>query len=218
MTKNLPVQHSKRVSAFLETKVRAARGRITFVIDATMSRQETWDAAAQLQAEMFSEAARLGGLEMQVVHFRGTDEVGASAWTSDARELQQTMTSIRCQSGYTKFVRAFAHVRKEHTRQALNAVIVIGDALEEEPGTLYDAVAGLGAPFFMFQERADSEVCQAFKEVARLTKGAYCTFDTGAIAQLRELLRAVAAFAVGGLTALTDQRSSAARKLLEQLK
>jgi hypothetical protein len=99
MTKNLPVQHSKRVSAFLETKVRAARGRITFVIDATMSRQETWDAAAQLQAEMFSEAARLGGLEMQVVHFRGTDEVGASAWTSDARELQQTMTSIRCQSG-----------------------------------------------------------------------------------------------------------------------
>jgi hypothetical protein len=54
--------------------------------------------------------------------------------------------------------------------------------------------------------------------MARLTKGAYYAFDSGAIAQLRELLRAVAAFAVGGLTALSDLRSEGARKLLGQMK
>jgi len=128
------------------------------------------------------------------------------------------MTSIRCQSGHTKYARAFARVRKEHERQAINAVIVIGDALEETPATLFDAVTGLGLPFFLFQERTDPEVRRAFEEVARLTKGAYCAFDTGAIAQLRELLRAVAAFATGGLTALSDLRSEGARKLLGQMK
>src|SRR5262245_42608081 len=214
---NLPASHAKQVAEFLQ-KVRMTRGRIAFVIDATMSREETWDAAAQLQAEMFSEAAKLGGLEMQVIYFRGADEVGASAWTSDARELQQMMTSIRCQSGHTKYARAFARVRKEHEREAINAVIVVGDALEEAPATLFDAITGLGVPFFCFQERTDPKVRRAFEEMARLTKGAYCTFDTGAIAQLRELLRAVAVFATGGLTALADLRTDSARKLLEQLK
>ena len=216
MTTNLPASHAKQVAAFLE-KVRTVRGRIAFVIDATMSREQTWDAAAQLQAEMFSEAAKLGGLEMQVVYFRGVDEVGASAWTSDARELQQVMTSIRCQSGHTKYARAFARVRKEHEREAINAVIVVGDALEETPAALFDAVTGLG-PFFCFQERTDPEVRRAFEEVARLTKGAYCAFDSGAIAQLRELLRAVAVFATGGLMALADLRTDSARKLLGQMK
>jgi hypothetical protein len=217
MTTNLPASHAKQVAAFLE-KVRTVRGRIAFVVDVTMSREQTWDAAAQLQAEMFAEAAKLGGLEMQVIYFRGADEVGASAWTSDARELQQMMTSIRCQSGHTKYARAFARVRKEHEREAINAVIVVGDALEETPAALFDAVTGLGVPFFCFQERTDPEVRRAFEEVARLTKGAYSTFDTGAIAQLRELLRAVAAFAVGGLTALSDLRTEASRKLLGQMK
>jgi hypothetical protein len=214
---NLPAGHSQRVADFLQ-KVSVARGRIAFVIDATMSREQTWNAAAELQAEMFSEAAKLGGLEMQVTYFRGLAEVKSSPWTSDARELQQMMTRIRCEGGYTKYARAFAHVRKEHEQQAINAVIVVGDMLEEPLGTLYDAVAGLGVPFFLFQEGDDPVARQAFQELAHLTKGAFCAFNPGAIAQLRELLRAVAAFAVGGLTALADQRTDSARKLLGQLK
>jgi hypothetical protein len=216
MIEKLPTP-SQRVTDFL-AKVQTARGRIAFVIDATMSREETWETAAQLQAEMFAEAAKLGGLSMQVIYFRGFDEVGASAWTSDARELQQMMSSIHCQSGHTKYARAFARVRKEHEREAINAVIVIGDALEETPATLFDAVTGLGVPFFLFQERTDPEVRRAFEELARLTRGAYCAFDAGSIAQLRELLRAVAAFAVGGLTALSDLHSEAAVRLLGQMK
>jgi hypothetical protein len=149
MASNLPASHAKQVADFLQ-KVKTARGRIAFVIDATMSREQTWDAAAQLQAEMFSEAAKLGGLEMQVTYFRGVDEVKSSNWTSDARELQHFMGRVRCEAGYTKYAQAFAQVRKEHGQQAISAMVVVGDMLEEEPRTLYDAVAGLGVPCFCF--------------------------------------------------------------------
>jgi hypothetical protein len=214
---NLPVSHSKQVAEFLQ-KQHVARGRIAFVLDATASRERAWDSASQLTGEMLAEAAKLGGLEMQVVYFRGPNEVGASCWSSNPRELQSFMARIRCEGGETKYARAFARVRQEHQKQPINAVIVIGDMLEEAPGTLYDGVAGLGAPFFCFLEGADPDLHAAFKELARLSKGACCAFDAGAIAQLRELLRAVAAFAVGGLTALADLRSDGARRLLEQMK
>jgi hypothetical protein len=134
MASNLPASHAKQVADFLQ-KVKTARGRIAFVIDATMSREQTWDAAAQLQAEMFSEAAKLGGLEMQVTYFRGVDEVKSSNWTSDARELQHFMGRVRCEAGYTKYAQAFAQVRKEHGQQAISAMVVVGDMLEEEPRT-----------------------------------------------------------------------------------
>jgi hypothetical protein len=218
MTTNLPASHSRRVTEFLEKVQASHRARIAFVIDATGSREHAWDSAAQLQSEMFSEAAKLGGLEMQVICFRDVDKVEASNWTNDARELQHWMGRIRCESGYTKYVRALARVRQEHQQKPINAVILIGDMLEEEPRALYDAVGGLGVPCFCFQESDDPTLREAFQAVARLTKGAYCAFNTNAIAQLRDLLRAVAAFSVGGLTALADLRTDSARKLLGQLK
>ena len=54
----------------------------------------------------------------------------------------------------------------------------------------------------MFQEGHDAVAEQAFREIARLTGGAWCRFDPGAAAQLRELLRAAAAYAAGGREAL----------------
>jgi hypothetical protein len=107
MPTNLPASHAKQVADFLQ-KQRTARGRIAFVIDATMSREPTWDAASQLQAEMFSEAAKLGGLEMMVIYFRGMDGVGASNSTSDARELHSFMGRIRCEGG-TRSTRAHSN-------------------------------------------------------------------------------------------------------------
>ena len=51
-----------------------------------------------------------------------------------------------------------------------------------------------------------------------MTGGAYGEFDARAATQLGELLRAVAAFAVGGTLALANQHTDSARKLLGQLK
>jgi hypothetical protein len=216
MPENLPSSHSKQIASFLEKQT--ARARLAFIVDATASREPTWDMASQLQAEMFAETAKIGGLEVQLIYFRGAHECSHSIWTSNASELQRLMGRVMCEGGYTKYARAFAHVRKEHERQKINAVVVVGDAMEEVPGALYDAVSGLGVPFFLFQEGDLPEVTKCFKEMARLTNGAYARFDPGSAKVLGELLRAVAAFATGGLTALADQHSDSARKLLGQMK
>ena len=47
---------------------------------------------------------------------------------------------------------------------------------------------------------------RAFKEIARLTRGAYCHFDAGSAGQLRALLAAVAVYATGGRKALQGLR------------
>jgi hypothetical protein len=62
------------------------------------------------------------------------------------------------------------------------------------------------------------KVERVFRELARLTNGAYARFDAGAAKQLRELLQAVAAFAIGGAKALANQHTDSARKLLGQMK
>ena len=91
------------------------------------------------------------------------------------------------------------------------------DALAAAAGEL----ALRGVPVFVFQEGGDPVAQGAFREIARLTRGAYCRFDAGAAHQLAELLRAVAAYAAGGMKALTDVSKTggaATLKLLEQLK
>jgi hypothetical protein len=229
----MPAQLTPRVAALLK-KMQATRGRLMFAFDATASREPTWDMAAQLQASMFEEAARNGGLDVQLVYYRGINDVQQSPWFSDAYELVTRMSTIRCEAGTTKIARVLQHIRSENEREKVTAAIFIGDAVEEPPHKLYAAAANLGVPVFMFQE-GDGEVVyhnqhgeltggppqkveQVFRELARLTGGAYGKFDAGAAKQLGELLRAVAAFAAGGMAALADQRTNSARKLLGQMK
>jgi hypothetical protein len=230
----LPTQISPRVAALLE-KVRAARGRLIFAIDATASREPTWDMAAQLQSTMFKEAAKVGSLDVQLVYYRGDDECRASAWFSDAHELVKRMGTIRCMAGQTQIARVLQHIRTESARENVAAAVFIGDAMEENPRELYDAAAGLGVPVFWFQEgdglalyidehngyvadHPPQKVETIFRELARLTNGAYARFDAGAAARLGELLQAVAAFATGGHAALANLHSDSARKLLSQLR
>jgi hypothetical protein len=220
----LPTSPSKRVTDFLEkVRVQASqRGRLIFVVDATGSRKDAWDASARLQMQMFEEAGKIGGLEIQLVYFRGESGFGgeckASPWVSDGHELARLMARITCQTGHTQYQKAFEHVRMQHRMQPINAVVVVGDMCEEERHRLYEAVGGLGVPCFLFQEGDDMNAAEIFREIALLTKGAYSQFRPGAERELAELLRAVAAFATGGLTALADQRTDSARKLLGQMK
>jgi len=79
--------------------VGAARaGRLLFAMDATMSRQPSWDQALALQAEMFDVAADMGGLEVQLAWFRGLSEFRASDWVQDARGLAQAMPGIEMET------------------------------------------------------------------------------------------------------------------------
>src|SRR5262249_31400012 len=154
-------------------KIHTATGRLIFAIDATMSREQTWDMASRLQAEMFAEAGKIGGLQVQMIYYRGLSECRASHWTESAVELSNLMVRISCQAGETQIEKVLAHIRKEQASEPVNAAVFIGDACEEvPPGPLYDAAAKLGVPVFWFQEGRDDEVEAIFRELARITGGA----------------------------------------------
>jgi hypothetical protein len=217
------------IEAFLE-QVRSlaprsagGRGRLMFALDATMSRQPTWDTACRLQAEMFREAGAVGGLEIQLLYYRGFGECGVSKWVSDTGRLAGLMSRISCRGGHTQIGKVLAHARRESEGSRTPVLVFVGDAMEEQLDSLCTAAGELGlrgVRAFMFQEGDDPVAEQAFREIARLTRGAYCRFDPGAAHQLGELLRAAAAYAAGGMRALeslTARAGAPSRKLLQQL-
>ncbi|HKU04887.1 MAG TPA: VWA domain-containing protein [Bradyrhizobium sp.] len=218
---------SEDIAAFV-AKARAmsphaagARGRLVFALDATMSRQPTWDMACALQADMFREAASVGSLDIRLVYYRGLNECRATGWISDSVQLARLMSKIDCQGGNTQIGRVLSETRREAVASGVRALVFVGDAMEESVDELCTKAGELGllkVPAFMFQEGHDTEAEHAFREIARLTGGAWCRFDPGAAAQLRELLRAAAAYAAGGREALKLSRSSGAAALLSQMK
>jgi hypothetical protein len=215
MTAIIPIVPTRaHLDKFFE-RVDPAHARICFCVDATASRQPTWDTAAQITAAMFETAS---GLNVQLVYYRGYNECVASRWLSDSNALRAAMERVTCAAGYTQLQKVLAHTRKEHIRERVDALIVIPDACEEIPADLYQEARELGARCFMFQEATDPHVTAIYAEIARLTGGAHCTFDSNAAQRLADLLKAVAAFATGGLKALADQKSDAARLLLTQIK
>ncbi len=217
------------VDAFL-AQVRAtppprpgARGRLIFAMDATASREPTWDRAAQIQATMFQETQALGGLEVQLAWYRGFGEFDASPWCADAEQLLARMTRVHCAAGLTQIGRLLNHAADEAGRGPVHALVFVGDCMEED----LDALAGaagrlglLGVPAFVFQEGGDPVAERAFRDIARLSGGAWCPFDANSPQLLKDLLSAVAVFAAGGrkaLEAFGRRRGGPVRQLTHQL-
>ncbi|MDB5473239.1 MAG: hypothetical protein JWP99_542 [Devosia sp.] len=217
---------SDAVAAFTQKVNQLARpaagqdGRLLFALDATMSRQPTWDLACSLQAEMFKALPRDRALQVQLLYFRGFGECRASRWVLDGAALARLMSGIDCRGGNTQIGKVFAHARAEHAKRKINAVVFVGDAIEENVDELAARAGQLGllnCPVFLFQEGRDSRVEAAFREFARLTRGAYARFDASAPQELAALLKAVAAYASGGRDHLKLQDSAPARALLAQI-
>ncbi len=213
--KDLPQKSSSAaIDAFVK-KVRSTpaprsgqqRGRLMFAMDATASREPSWDRACRIQGEMFSETAALGGLDIQLCYYRGYGEFEASPWLSSADALLQRMTSVTCRGGYTQIEKVLRQAIEQHHQKKIQALVFVGDCMEEDVDRLCH-LAGqlglLGLPVFMFHEGSNSVAQRAFKEIARLTRGAYCAFDASSAGQLRDLLSAVAVYAAGGQRALQD--------------
>lgn len=195
-------------------------GRLIFALDATMSRQPTWDAACGLQSEMFNAVGRVGSLNVQLVYFRGFGECQASRWVNDTRQLRDLMLRIDCRGGQTQIAKVLKHARDEAKRKPVSALVFIGDAMEEDVDRLCQLAGELGmrrVPCFMFQEGGDPAAQTGFREIARLSGGAYLRLDSNAASALVNLLRAVAVYASGGLRALQNDKSHASQMLLEQL-
>jgi hypothetical protein len=220
---------SAGVAAFLDAAAKVpapagqGRGRLIFALDATMSRQPMWDLAQSLQARMFDAAASLGGLDVQLVYYRGFSECRASHFVSGGQGLAELMSKIDVRSGTTQLVKVLRHGVNEARAAKVAALVFVGDAFEEGEEAAYVAAGDLalvGAKAFMFQEGRNSIAGRVFREIARLTGGAYSSFDAGAARRLEALLRAVAAYAAGGRDALALQadHSEAARLLLGKMR
>jgi hypothetical protein len=163
----------------------------------------------------------VGGLSVQLVYFRGIGESRASSWVANAQALKDLMVRIDCRGGHTQIGKVLSHVRRETEKRPVAALAYVGDAMEENPDPLCQ-LAGeiglLGVRAFMFHEGKDPRAERTFREIARLTGGAYLPFDRSSAAQLRALLNAVATYAAGGLKALEQSKSGGAQLLLPQLK
>lgn len=195
------------------------RGRLMFTLDATASRQPTWDQACHIQAEMFKETAALGGLDIQLVFYRGLAEFKASAWLNSAAGLLKHMSAVTCLGGKTQIRRVLKLAIAETNEHKVSAVVFVGDCMEEDTDELCRQAGELGllgVPVFIFHEGSDTKAAEAFQQIARLTRGAYCPFDANSAQQLRELLSAVAVYAAGGRAALESysRRAGGATLLL----
>jgi len=200
------------------------RGRLIFAMDATASREPSWDRACHIQSEMFLETEALGGLDVQLCYYRGFREFDATAWLGSSADLLARMRDVRCAGGMTQIGRVLKHAAAESRQQKVNALVFVGDCMEENIDELCH-LAGelgiLGVPAFMFHEGNDAAADRTFREIARLSGGAYCSFDASSAQQLRDLLSAVAVYAAGGRKALEDfgqRQGGVALRLTQQFK
>jgi hypothetical protein len=231
MAKELEKQSSNsELSAFLARSAQLPQrsnsaprklGRMIFALDATASRQASWDRACALQGEMFIATEQLGGLQLQLCYYRGFKEFIASDWLVDSRSLLQHMHRARCRGGYTQLQRVLDHALQQHSQEPIKAVIIIADAVEESIDALCAKAGKMGVlniPLFMFQEGRDSVTQQCFQQMATLSRGAYAHFDERSAATMIDLLGAAATFAAGGSDALQKLGSASAQQLLRQMR
>ena len=127
------------VDAFLEAvkqtppaKTGEGRGRLIFALDATASRQRTWDQAMSLQSDMFVHTRGIGSLDVQLLYYRGYDECRASKWLDNADKVLALMRKVHCQAGRTQIGRVLKHALAECRAKQVQALVFIGDCVEED--------------------------------------------------------------------------------------
>jgi hypothetical protein len=224
----LPTRRSsqKEIAQFLQTSSAIAQfverqPRLLFAIDATASRQPTWDRACHLQQEMFLAGGAVATLAVQLCYYRGFAQFHSSRWLTDSAALARLMAQVHCEGGHTQIARLLRHAQAEHRKTAVRALVFIGDAVEENPDDLCDLAGQCGLlklPLFLFQEGRESQVEKTYRAMAQLSGGAYARFDSSSAATLAGLLGAVASFAAGGRAALEKRGGDSAKLLLQQIK
>ncbi len=200
------LDHMKKTPAPVQ-KGGAGGGRLLFAMDATASREPSWDMAAHIQGDMFNATQGIGNLAVQLAFFRGFGEFKVSGWLSDPKEIHRLMSSVFCMAGQTQIGKVLKHARNQAASTGIRALVYVGDSFEEDVDAV-GHVAGelgiLGVPVFAFHEGQDPLARRAFQHIAKLSGGAYVHFDAASPDMLKKLLSAVAVFAAGGQGALND--------------
>ena len=198
--------------------------RILFALDATASREPTWDLAMNLHAELFRAVAEEGDgaaqVAVQLAYYRGYNEFHTSPWTTSSTALLRHMTGVACRGGMSQIGRVLGHALAESKRVPVKAAVFVGDACEEPHGVLTAAAGRLALfkmPVFVFQEGDDPSAGRIFRSIARITGGAHAPFQAGSADQLRALFGAVARYAAHGRDGVREIEHDVVRGLLAQL-
>ena len=203
------------VESFLEKVARTPvprdagkSGRLIFALDATASRQATWDISMDIQAQMFSESSMIGRLSVQLVYYQ---------FSSDSAYILKDMAGVYCVGGRTQICRVLHHALEQHNKERVDALVLVGDACEENIDLVCDLAGQMGVsnlPAFTFHEGYDADGRQAFAEISRLSGGVFSEFDSSSPEILRRLLAEVAVFAVGGRKELNRFQKQSGQRLI----
>jgi hypothetical protein len=201
--------------------VTSRQARLIFALDATASREPTWEHARALHGELFNAASGPAPLAIQLCHYRGLGHFEHSHWLTQPAALLDQLSNVTCLAGTTQIRQVLQHALRSGTNtHPVRALVFVGDACEEEPEALCE-LAGQCAlksmPLFIFHEGQDPTARAVFQKMARLSRGAYAPFDVNCGDELRALLGAVSRFAVGGIKALRASNTEKDRLFLTQL-
>jgi hypothetical protein len=223
-SRELSSTNLSEVESFLEKVARTPAprifeksGRLIFALDATASRQATWDIAMDIQAQMFSESRTIGKLSVQLVYYRGFKEFFAGKFSNDPSYILKDMAGVYCVGGRTQICRVLQHALEEHDTEKVDALVLVGDACEENIDLVCDLAGQMGVsnlPAFTFHEGYDADGRQAFTEISRLSGGVFSEFDSSSPEILRRLLAEVAIFAVGGRKELNRFQKQSGHRLI----
>jgi hypothetical protein len=197
-----------------------ARPRLVFAVDATASREPAWAAARQVTDALVK--ALPGELDVALAVHGGSRVHIFTAFTSDANTLRDRAAGVACEPGMTRLLPILSAGLK---RPAVRVVIYIGDVFEEsvvQGRALADAMGARGTRLIVLHDTADPGArrdAEVFWDLAKRTGGCVLPFDASATGRLRDILSAVAVYAVGGEKLLRERRDElpGAVALLENL-
>jgi hypothetical protein len=232
MSDHYPSNKSQQlnISDFLEQVAKSPiiakgkqKGRIIFAMDATASRESMWDMASQMHADMFNAVADIGGISIQLCFYRGFNEFRYFDWSNKPKSMQNAISSVHCLAGQTQISKILKHTLNETQQVPVQALVFIGDSMEENVDKLGNLAGQLGiykTPAFFFQEGNNPIVKRAYQQFSQLSGGAHCSFDAASAHMLADLLKTVARYSVGGLQALQSpsNQSEAVKMLTQQLR
>jgi hypothetical protein len=200
--------------------VAAGRPRLIFAVDATASREPAWNAARQVTDALVR--ALPGALDVALAVHGGSRVHTFTAFTSDANTLRDRAAGVSCHAGMTRLLPILSASLKQ---PGVRVVIYIGDVFEESMAQgrrIADAMGVQGTKLIVLHDTSDPSArrdAELFWDLAKRTGGCVLPFDAGAPGRLRDVLSAVAVYAVGGEKMLRDRRHElpGAVALLENL-
>lgn len=179
--------------------VTGTRPRLIFAVDATASREPAWAAARQVTDALVK--ALPGELDVALAIHGGGRVHTFTNFTNNPATLRDQAAGIVCQAGYTKLLPILATSLQQ---PMVRVVIYIGDVFEEsasEGRRLADSLKAQNTKLIVLHDTAEPGArrdAEVFWDLAKRTGGCVIPFDANAPHKLRDLLSAVAVYAVGG--------------------